>query len=454
MTSLAQILLDAGHSVRGCDVADDFVTHDILKKLAIQIDVGFDHLLPEKIDLVVFTSAHRGKFNPMVQQAIAKHIVAVSQAEELARWANQKKMVAVCGVGGKSTVSAMITWIMSQLHPDNVPSFSVGVGNILGLNRTGSWNPQNPWFVTEADEYVIDPSAPSRQEEIVPRFSFLRPSVVVVTNLAYDHPDVYQNFAHTQQVFAQFFAQIKHPGSLIINQDTPELNNLSATWKESHPDSTLLSFGQQNISQFTNQVGKSTAQIMIGQQSIKVELQLPGIYNMMNAAAALTAVSAMGESVEKATQALADFPSTMRRFEKIGEKQGVIYFDDYAHHPNEVKNVIEALNLWYPTQRKVIAFQSHTFSRTKQLFTEFVDAFSSAQEVCMIDIFASARESFDPSITSNLLCSQINHKYPQVKAQNYRTIPELAAYLKSTLQPGDVCLTIGAGTIYQVHDLL
>ena len=148
------------------------------------------------------------------------------------------------------------------------------------------------------------------------------------------------------------------------------------------------------------------------------------------------------------------FRSTARRFENKGSIKGVHCFDDYAHHPQEVKAAIQALNEWYPNARKVIAFQSHTYSRTKQLFPDFVDAFEQAKEVVMIDIFSSAREKDDSTISSTLLCEAIVNKYPMIKAKNLGSIEKLADFFNSTLQPGDVFLTVGAGDIYEVYEKL
>jgi len=116
--------------------------------------------------------------------------------------------------------------------------------------------------------------------------------------------------------------------------------------------------------------------------------------------------------------------------------------------------VIEAIKLSYPGKRILIAFQSHTFSRTKQLFGQFVQAFEHAHEVALIDIFASAREAYDSSITSDMLVDSVRQTFPQVKIQNLKTIENLASFLQTELHPGDICLTIGAGDIYKVHDYI
>lgn len=454
MTSLAQILLDAGKTVRGSDTPEDFVTKKILSRLELQIDTSFTQELPANTDCVIYTAAHKGQFNPQVVNAQEKGIPTFSQAEAVAEFFNEKKGIAVCGVGGKSTTSAMITWILEKTGRN--PSFSVGVGEIIGMDNTGKWNTESEYFVAEADEYVTDPSAPSRGEPITPRFSFMKPFITLCTNYKYDHPDVYKTPADTRAAFQAFFNQINPSGALIINSADTDVPQQTSAQQTLTVGTTPGSDLQILVEATTTSEGSTSTQLLdlkTGQKHT-LTLQVPGTYNLENAAFAVMACSVIGIPIDESCAALASFKSTQRRFEKIGEKQGVLYFDDYAHHPSEVKQVIAAIASWYPTRRVMIAFQSHTFTRTKQLFNEFVDAFATAKEVVLIDIFASARESFDPSITSDMLVAAIQEKYPSVKIRNVKTVENLAGYLQLELQSGDVCLTIGAGDIYKVHELI
>jgi UDP-N-acetylmuramate--alanine ligase len=361
----------------------------------------------------------------------------------------------------------MITWILSYWQglksssevgaPDPSVSFAVGVGNIPGLDKTGQWSASGQYFVAEADEYVIDPSAPSRGEPITPRFSFMKPAITVCTNLVFDHPDVYTDFDHTLAVFGTFFSQIR-PGGILVAADhnRPYLEQLEQDFKL--PE-TILYYGQDEESDlqlitYRSQAGVTTATFISQEREYSLTLHLPGLFNVMNALAALSVAQSLQIPLEQACQALSSFRSTQRRSEYIGEKNGVKYYDDYAHHPQEVKNVIHAFKEWFPHQKVVVAFQAHTFSRTKALFADFVDAFAEADQVVMIDIFASAREAFDSSITSDMLCQAIMAKYPDVPAQNLQTLPQLAEWCQTHLQAGDVCLTLGAGDIYHLHQLV
>lgn len=449
MTSMAQLLLDAGKHVAGSDVPEIFVTEKILSRLPIQIETNFDNPLPAETDCVIYTAAHQGKLHPQVKEAQAKHIPIFSHAEALSFFFNNKQGIAVCGVGGKSTVSAMITWILekSQRHP----SYSVGVGNVIGLNKTGQWRENSEFFVAEADEYVTDPAAIQQGETAIPRFSYLQPFVTVCTHLKFDHPDVYRDQQHTNDTFNTFFSQIKEGGTLIINSEDKNkvtVDNDMQTFGTADAD---LIYGY-NENATTAGVTRGTFKYRAG--NYPVTLQVPGEYNLENAAAATLAAVVIGVPVEEAVTALASFQSTSRRFEKVGEWHGVPLYDDYAHHPSEIQAVLAALKKWHPMQRKVVAFQPHTYSRTKALFTEFAHAFKDADVVVLLDIFASAREKTDPSINTQQLVDAVKQNVPVKEIYHVSTPSELASFCHDFLKENDVFLTIGAGDIYKMYEFL
>ncbi len=459
MTSIAQILLDANKNVRGCDVEEKFVTQPLLEKFNLKIDYGFDHQLPEKAEVVIYTSAHGGPDNKIVKQAQEKGIPTISQAEALAYFFNQKQGIAVCGVGGKSTVSAMITWMLEKTGRQ--PSYSVGVGEILGLARTGQWQDNSQHFIAEADEYVVNPACHDQQEKMIPRFSFLKPKITICTNLEFDHPDVYQDFNHTKQVFLEFLLQTQRGGVVVYNQDNQDLADLisSSRVQFKQKNIKLLSYGQQQKAdlQLVSSVCRNQSNqgvISFKQQKYQLNLAVPGKFNLMNALAAMLAANQIEVGLEESLTVLASFNSTKRRFELVGVKDGVTYYDDYAHHPHEIRKTIAALKKWHPDVRRVIAFQPHTFSRTKKLLTDFVEALGTAEEVVLLDIFSSAREKYDPSITSDLLVKQVKQNYPETKIANLKTIKSLADFCHNQLNKGGVLITMGAGDIYQVYEQL
>jgi UDP-N-acetylmuramate--alanine ligase len=462
MTSIAQCLADAGKNIAGSDVVEDFVTAKILKKMDLRIDdikESFEEIQKkEKIDALIYTAAHNGIDNHQVKSAQAAGIPIFSQAEALGELFNQKKGIAVCGVGGKSSISAMISFILEKIAQPK-PSFSVGVGEIIGMEKTGQWLDQSEFFVAEADEYVVDPHALEKGQKITPRFSFLKPYLTVCSNLKFDHPDVYKDFSDSKKHFKKFFQQINDDGFLIINGDNLDLIELSKELlKENSKKLNILTFGQNKansyrLSNFEIIDGLNSCQLSFQEKNYQLQIKVPGDFNLMNAAAAIAAVNQLGFGIEESIRALAEFRSTKRRFELVKEENGKLYYDDYAHHPSEVKAVIESLKKYYPNKKKLIAFQSHTYSRTKKLFADFVDALGQdrdqLEEIVLIDIFPSARETQDDSVSSDLLVTKIKEKYKTVKIQNLKNIDQLADYVKKA--DFDVFITIGAGDIYEVY---
>jgi UDP-N-acetylmuramate--alanine ligase len=462
MTSLAQCLVDANKTIHGSDVSEDFVTKKMLQQLQEKQPFHIDPLtsdLPADTDCLIYTAAHQGIDQSQVQTALRAGIPVYSQAEALAELFNQQQGIAVCGVGGKTTVSAMLTWILQKLAPEQL-SYSVGVGEILGLPKTGQWQAEGRYFVAEADEYVINPHAREKGEAIVPRFSFLRPHLTICNNLRFDHPDVYDDFTHTRTTFLQFFENIQSNGWLLLNGDDQPLAQLGLQLRLDRPDIQVKTFGQQEGNDFLLKnlrfsAGLSQAELYYGEEDCLLSLAIPGEFNLRNGAAALAAAHLLGFSLRDASRALADFRSTTRRFELVRETAQQKFFDDYAHHPSEVAATLQALQASFPGKQRLVAFQPHTYSRTKLLFEEFVQAFvenlQADDQLFLLPIFASARESDDPSISSDLLVEAIKKRAPECRV---RLLPNLTS-LAEELQKADfsVALTMGAGDIYEVYQL-
>lgn len=459
MTSLASCLSKYGKKIQGCDVAEDFVTKKLLDKLKIKVEIGFDNQLNNDADCLIYTGAHQGSHNKMVVKALKKGIPCYSQAKALSFLFNQKKGIAVCGVGGKSTISAMLAFLLKDLGVDI--SYSVGVGAIAGLETTGTFNDSSQFFIAEADEYVNDPYEFKKTKKIIPRFSFLNPKIIICPNLKYDHPDIYKNFTETKRVFLNFFKKLPSDGFLIYNQNDSDLVSLIEELKKEKKDlPQLISFGKNQGKCFfqNNKIvkQKNIAQVSYQNKKYQLELDIPGEYNIYNSLATALAVNCLklGFSFAEIIKHLANFHSTQRRMQFLGKINNCLYYDDYAHHPNEIKNVIKAIRSWYPEKKITIAFQSHTYSRTKQLFSQFIDAFSEADRLVMTDIFSSKREKIDKTVSSDLLCQKINNKYPYLGAKNFYNNDNLANFCYNNLGKNDLLLCLGAGDIYYFYGIL
>ena len=217
MTSLALCAQDLRISITGSDTDEIFPTTDILNQRGLKASLGFKPTnLPSKLDLLIYTGAHGGATNPEVKAARAKNIPVLNHAQALKLFTQSKQTIAVAGVGGKSTTSAMIATILEKAGRQ--PSFAVGVGNIPCLNTPGKMNQKSSLFVVESDEYVADPTSDS-----TPRFHYLKPHIAIITNIEHDHPDVYPGLAEVFKAFVKFVTKIPQDGAIIANFDNPRV---------------------------------------------------------------------------------------------------------------------------------------------------------------------------------------------------------------------------------------
>ena len=454
MTAMAQCLLDLKKTVSGSDVSEEFVTQQILDSLSVKVLEFNKDNITKDIDAVIYSGAHRGCENPEVVRAQELGIPVFSHAEALGEMMKNKQGISVCGVGGKSTTSAMIAWILEKAGYD--PSFSVGVGKIRGLDRSGKYARNGKFFVAEADEYATDPG-----KDHTPRFMHQHPEVIVCTNLLFDHPDIYKSFDDTKKAYLDFFHNLSYHGHLIINADDKELVILAEKFMREVGTSRNIqlitisgssSQADYYFSEYSPSKSKSSFIITEKNQDYAARLIIPGYYNAFNAVCAVAAASVAGIELSHAILLLEDFLGTIRRFEHIGEIKSVQYYDDYAHHPIEIDNILHEMNKIYPREKVIAIFQPHTFSRTKTLLNEFAKALSVADEVILLDIFSSARELFDPSVTSDMLADKIK-SYGKI-ASNLHDLSQVAEYLMFSTKPGNVVVTLGAGDLYKLHKMI
>ena len=403
MAALAIWAKEVGKIVAGSDVAEEFPTDEELNKAGIDVHEGFDqeHLVVFNPDLVIYTGAHGGRDNPQVGYAKERDILSLSHGQALGLAMQGKRQISVAGSHGKTTTSAMIATILMEAGLD--PSYTIGCGSIRGLGRAGHAG-KGDWFVAEADEYVTDPG-----HDPTPRFLWQHPEVLVVTNIDFDHPDVYPDLLSVQQAF---IALQKQSTFTFISADDEASSVLRNT---------------DNVETFA-----------ISEILKKVKLQVPGRHNMLNAQVAIAACERIGIAWESIKRGLERFGGTKRRFEKLGEARGALIYDDYAHHPKEIEATIAAFRDMYPKKRLIVIFQPHTYSRTKALLTDFIRALGRADIVLVTEIYASARETQ----REKGLAKQLGGLYRPTKK-------DVTEWLTKELNDGDVVVFMGAGDIYQ-----
>ena len=439
LSAIARLLLERGDTVTGSDrVLSPFASE--LQKAGATVYIGHHPRNITGADFVVRSSAIPDD-NPEVKAAQLAKIPVYKRADFLGQLMADKTGIAVAGTHGKTTTTAMIAWVLTELGRD--PSFIIGsTMSNLGVNaHAGKGNA----FVIEADEYDR-------------MFLGLKPRIEVITNLEHDHPDCYPTFEDMFTAFESFVDLLPADGTLIVCADDKGAASLITRARQAgkavvgyaiQGDMTIMSpMWIQARSLETNSLGGYRFQVLSNlsgeNTSSKVDLQVPGEHNVRNALAVLAVVELLGLPAQRAAEALAKFSGTGRRFEMRGEVNGVTVIDDYAHHPTEILATLAAARARYPERRIWAVWQPHTYSRTQILFTEFSRAFKDANEVIVSEVYASREPK--QAFTS----AEIVSAMPHASARYINTLKEISHYLIKHLQPGDVLLVFSAGDANQI----
>jgi len=434
MSSIARVLLEKGYTVSGSDRAPSMLAQD-LQRIGAQVNAGHSASNIAGADVVVRSSAIPDD-NIEVQAALAAGIPVLKRSDFLASLMEGKDSIAIAGTHGKTTTTAMLTWALYSLDYD--PSYILGgVSKNLGTNAHAG---KGQYFVVEADEYDR-------------MFLGLHPQVTLVTNVEYDHPDIFPTHEDYRAAFEKFVGCLNPGGLLITNYDDPGSADLANFLPGG---SKAFSFGLKSGSDYraegikNNSIGGSTFLVTFGTSDSErrpltiVSLQLPGEHNVRNALSVVAALHQLDVPVHQAAQNLAEFKGTGRRFDIVGEVNGITVIDDYAHHPTKIRATLAAARSRFPFRRIVAVWQPHTYSRTETLADEFIDSLSNADLVLVTEVYA-AREKSD-SFSAKLLVDRINK-------ENVVFTPTIAAatdYLLWHLVPGDVLVILSAGDADQI----
>lgn len=422
MSGLAAVLHEQGYVVTGSDSGSNAQTEQLAAS-GIEIQRGHsDTANAAAADLVVMTAAV--KDNPEIVAAAERGIPIIKRAKLLGILAQQKTSIAVAGTHGKSTTSGMVVTVLTALEAD--PSYFVGA--VVGASGANSGWSDGKHIVVEADEY--DRS-----------FWTLHPDVAIITNIEFDHPDLFDQKSY-DAAFLQFADQIHFGGVLVTRSDDPGVQRLMPAFGGSEGHYDVITFGEDEDADWRvrQDAGRWTVERVDG-LTLPIELRVPGKHNVMNAVAVLAALDQLDFEPEAVVQALGTFTGVGRRFELIGEAAGVTVIDDYSHHPTEVVVALQAAREWFPGRRIWAIFQPHTYSRTKALIDDFAGALALADEVVLLDIYP-AREIDDGTVSSTDLAQRIGPHARVVPG-----VPDVVPAVYPLLRQGDVVLTIGAGDV-------
>lgn len=453
MMPLALIAKEAGYDVTGSDVDQEFITDAALKKAKIVPLKGFAGEHVTQPDFVITTGAHGGYDNIEVQSAKLKKIPVMSAGEATGAFMRGEILnrefigISVAGTHGKTTTTAMIATMLKENGLD--PSYIIGTGDVKSLGTPGYLG-KGRHFVAEADEYATEPVHDKRA-----RFLWQKPTFMVFTNIEHDHPDIYPDIDAVRNTFLKFANQLPEKGSLIVCGDDPQVRQLL---KEYGRKAITYGFGVGN-DYILERVHISGDQTFFWVKSFGVPLgefaiRVVGEHNALNALASMIIGLELGLSIDKVRKGLLAFQGSKRRLEFVGDLMtGAKVYDDYAHHPTEIKKTLGALRKQYPNKKIVCIFQPHTYSRTKQLFDAFVRSFESVDQIIITDIFASLREQADPTVSSIQLAQALTSFHREVVY--LATLDDVIKYIsENKLRSDSVLVTMGAGDIYTIHNSL
>ncbi len=416
LSALARYYVDNGAIVSGSDTTDSALLRTLHKEgMTITIGHSEDNV-PEDVECVIYSIAIDTEKNEEYIRAkiLAEknNIQLLSYPEALGAITKNKKTIAICGTHGKTTTTAMTYYALKEagIHATTI------VGSLIDIDgkKTNYIYGDSEYLIIEACEY---------------KRSFLNyhPTYVVITNIDDDHLDYYKDRADIVSAFQSFVDTIPDKGEIIAHGD---------------------------VSTMIYSIHMTNADAIVSTQSI--ELSVFGVHNKENAALVIALGRKMGLDEVKIRQGLQAFSGTWRRMEYRGKKimngNEITLYDDYAHHPTEIKASLCALKEHFPDDKtkreihRIIAiFQPHLYSRTKVLCDDFATSFDNADEVLLLPIYAS-REKYDASITSNMLQEKIGDK-----AQVFNTPESVVVYLNEYAEKGDVLVTLGAGDVYTIY---
>jgi UDP-N-acetylmuramate--alanine ligase len=439
MSGIAEVLLNLGYRVSGSDTADNAATRR-LAELGATVMRGHDSAHIAGADCVVTSTAVRGD-NPEVTAARAKRIPVVPRALMLAELMKLKQGVAIAGTHGKTTTTSLVASILAAGGLD--PTFVIG-GR---LNSAGA-NAQlgtGDYIVVEADE--SDGS-----------FLNLVPMIAVITNIDADHMETYgHDFARLRHAFVEFTSRLPFYGAAVVCIDDKHVREIVPFVSK-----PIVTYGFAPEAQFRATDARAEDGRMRfvlhrsdepGRAPLEVVVNLPGLHNVQNALAAIAVADELGVSDEAMLQALAGFRGVGRRFQRWGDlpvpaANGGGTFalvDDYGHHPVEMAATIAAARGAFPGRRLVLAFQPHRYTRTRDLFEDFVKVLSSVDALLLAEVYAAGESPIVAADGRTLARAvRIAGKVEPVFVEDVGTMPET---ILDTVRDGDVVITMGAGSI-------
>ena len=452
MCALAELMHNMGVKVSGSDTTEVFYTDTILKELQIPYFESFEasHISSggEKPDLVINSAAYSFETNAEIAAAQKMGIPVLKFSDALGAYSASFDSSAIAGVHGKTTTTALTGTLLRGIK---APAQILVGSAVSAFGDRSTLSMGKKYFIAETCEYKR-------------HFLSFCPRRIIITSIESDHQDYYPTYNDILLAFMEFGRKLPENGELIYCADDSGASEAALALQKERPTIKLIPYGfsaegDYGITHYEVKNERIIMRIRFFQGELK--LQVPGRHTALNAAAALALVSSIvkqeygnegneswnDERREGVKKALEEFRGSRRRSEIYGEKAGILFMDDYGHHPTAIKTTLEGLREFYPNRRIILSFMSHTYTRTAALLEEFAASFKTADILLFHKIYSSAREKYSGGVTGRTLFEKVKSLSGGSGGVFFEEEPDDAFQLmKSVLKPGDLFITMGAGS--------
>jgi UDP-N-acetylmuramate--alanine ligase len=435
MSGIAEVLINLGYTVSGSDLRGSDITERLSRQGAV-IAIGHKAENLKNVDVVVISSAVHDD-NPEVVEAKRLHVPVIPRAEMLAELMRMKFGIAIAGTHGKTTTTSMAASILGHAGIDP----TIVIGGKLNAIGTNAQLGQGKFLLAEADE--SDGS-----------FLVLSPTIAVVTNIDADHLDHYSGgIEEIKDTFVKFINKVPFYGMAVLCLDDPNIRAILPRVKKRYMTYGLSSQADIRATHVRHDGFTTTFTVHYkGYRLGDVSFTMPGAHNVLNAMACMAVALELDVPFDVIQEGFSRFGGVGRRFTIKGEPRGITVVDDYGHHPAEIKATLAAARMGWPERRIVAVFQPHRYTRTHELFNEFVTAFYDADVLILTDVYPAGEQPVEGATAERLTAEILRHGQKDVTwIPNRELIPQ---HLLGIVKEGDMVITLGAGSIWQQGEAL
>jgi UDP-N-acetylmuramate--alanine ligase len=448
VSALAELLHAAGVLVSGSDTDDVFYTDGILKSLGIPY---FESFAPEHVpgdaDLVIHSAAYSAEGNCEMAEALRRGIPVMKYTDALGAWSARFESAGISGVHGKTTTTALAGVLVRAV---GLPAQVLAGSAVSSFDGRSTLNNGDSYFIAETCEYRK-------------HFLSFHPKHIVITAVESDHQDFFPTYESIRDAFVEYAFLLPEGGSLIYCADDRGACEVAELARKEKRGVRFIPYGftaegDYRLADYRVKHEKAYFDLACFMNRGPFTLSVPGKHNALNAAAALALIDALSpgvlakpETLDRIQKSLDEFHGSKRRSEILGERDGVLFMDDYAHHPTAIAATIAGFKEFFPARRIVVSFMSHTYTRTAALLDEFAASLEEADIVFLHKIYASAREKYEGGITGETLYEKIKASKKD-RAYYVHEHESAASMVRSLLKPGDLFVTMGAGDNWKLGE--